>query len=83
MLIILLSLGHNALGDVLGNLDIAVRLHNVLTASLCLGAEVVGVTEHLGERNESGDLLRTEAGFLTLYLSAARCEIADDRTGVI
>ena len=63
---------HDALGDALGHVDVVAGLHGILAAALRFAAQVGGVTEHIGQRNERIDLLRAAAGLGTLDL-AARC----------
>ena len=62
------ALGHDLVGNALGNLLILIRLHGVLATALGLGTQVGGVAEHLGQRNHSshagGTVLRLLVGDL-------------------
>ena len=46
------ALGDDLLGDVLGNLHIAVGLHGILAAALGAGTQVSGIAEHWPEAPE-------------------------------
>ena len=68
---------HNAVRNVLGNLYIAVRLHYILSATLCLGTQVVGVAEHIRQRNKSLYLLGAVSVLKALYKTSAGVQVAD------
>ena len=53
-------------------------LHGILAAALRFSAQVGGVTEHIGQRNERIDLLRAAAGLGALDLAAPGIDIADN-----
>jgi len=67
----LIALGHDLICNTLGNLLVISRLHGVLATALGLGTQVSSVTEHLGQRNHSGDTGSAIGGFLVLDRAAS------------
>ena len=71
------ALCDDLLRNILGDLNIAVRLHGVLAAALSGRPQVGGVAEHIGQRHQSVHLSGAGAVLLTLNLSAAAVQVAD------
>ena len=69
---------NDLVGNVLGHRLVVRRLHDILATALGLGTQVGGVAEHLSQRNESVDTLRTCHCFHALDLATASIQVADD-----
>ena len=77
------ALGNDLVGDALGDLHIAVGLHGVLAAALSGRTQVGGIAKHIGQRDQRVDLHGAGTALLTLDLTAAAVQVADDITQVL
>ena len=69
---------HKGFLQILGQLNKVAGLHAVGRSALSLAAQIGRVTEHTGKRHQRVHLCRAGAGLLTLDLTAAAAEVADD-----
>src|SRR5580704_1000306 len=65
------------LGDVRGNLVVALELHGVVGASLRVGAQVGCVAEHLAQGDLGGDSQRVAASLLAFHAPTPAAEVSD------
>src|SRR5919109_4655425 len=78
-----LHLGHDLFSDRSWRLFITRKMHGVIRTALRARPQVVYITEHLRQRHDGLDDLRTGAVLHALDASAARTQIAHHRSGKI